>query len=1354
LTSERDRFSILIREKTKDKATLLVRGTHESMRRIINFDEDEQHYKWAIDYNEKAGLKSTVFASKEIPIKDAEKFMKEYNLAKSTIDKESKYLALAKLMETDLKFEGIVGFKNSLKHDAEPALTMLREMGVNVHIVSGDNLEHNMMVVQQLKLINEKDKLITYSFSDVETGKSQIKRALDTIHANLSSVPKNEDSPLHTPKVNRARTMRASSSANTKNLALVLSGECIDVMLTNRYLYEHAKFSFEFAKIIIGHDMTGDQKAKLVEIFQSLDKKVLAVGDGFNDINMVHQANVGFQIIDPKTKRTGYQFGDILVDNLVSIVLAMKREARNWNNNLHLTTLNIFSYSLVLALVNLFYQIYCAASGGSILTSFFICYSMFFMIPMGLAFTFIDEKYSFALRDAIPGIYSEKNYLAQLVDIRVMLFHRLPQSLVEALVIFIIPLHALYHNLTPSGHLETTATLTLIVHTLAFASFTFKMVLVSEHRRILLTIIYAAIWGIYLIAVYFSLEVFVMENLFRAAIPALFNSPNAIILIIGLALFLAFWDSFYWMIVSHEKYYPIYNLLTKSIKNEDNVVLRELTTKNRIEFLHKFKLTDSFTTTYKKSFSSNSQVNTVISSLLVPDKKETEQEKVDWFLNLKSALLSKNFNIYLLFRFLPILKLVAAVSSFSLFLYLLLNYLIDPLVQYVTAWVYVFIFILVSGLYCLTFVATWSRMSQTYTWMYHYVLVVTSVIFVICTRGTYSLLGTLVLSFLCINFTATFGHYLIMVAISFIGFALNFAANINSINAYIWGSLPEEDLVYPLLSITFLFVSIGISFILQRRKSEKLIKEEFLTNANLDSNSALAKDLLGLLLPKFILDRMQNFFEISGMHQLIDDGEERIAILFCDIADFEEVVRKQEHHIVQLLDKIFRKFDDLCVAHGIQKIETVGKTYMAASGLKAVEACLSHELATVNPTLRLLNLAKEMMNHIKEYENLKLKIGLHVGKPVMGVIGYHKPQFSLIGDVVNTTSRHCTTGKKGRIMMSKEAWAQVESLNPKSGGYLIEIIPTEMKGKGSVPVYHIYQSSNKFLVTLERIASTPPEQYTEPLAKRVHEALNKFFQKKLAVKLSQTRGIAKFLQIVAQAKSASIEAFKKITTNMVSPKTTIKKTAEVSDNLMPMKTVDSNRFQRLPSDMISPSHTFLAVEEIEIGEDDQETEKLNPSFSLKFKPSQYDLVQKYKTNLKKHNHASLRYFFIIMCLEYILQIILHGIFGNKILKGDLNLSVAGNYYVSLPNEDRHRPAGPLSRVLHGHRNHPYLLLQGPWHQGLLDLHRHHSDLPGHQLDPHGRHVQDVLQRDHRPELCLGLPREHAVGVSCPLTLVS
>lgn len=1238
---------------------MIVRGPHESMRPIIKFGEDEQHYKWAIDYNDKAGLKSIVFASRDFTQKEAEDFLNEYNLAKTTIDKESKYHALAKSMETDLKFEGIVGFKNSLKQDAEPALKMLREMGVNVHILSGDNLEHNMMAVQQLKLISDKDKQITFNFSDVETGKTQIKRALDVINTNMSSVDKNDESPIHTPKFNKSRTIRTSSRANSKNLALVVSGQSIDVLLKDQYLYEHAKFSFEFAKIIVGYEMNGDQKAQLVKIFQSLDKKVMAVGDGFNDINMIHQANVGFQMIDSKI---GYQFGDILVDNMISIVLAMKRQGRNWNNNLHLTIMNFFDFSMVLTFVNLFYQIYCTVSGATILNSYFICYSMFFMVPIALAFTFIDEKYSNDLKDAIPGVYCEKNYLAKVVDIRVILFHKIPQSLFEMVFVFLLPLHVLYHNLRPKGHHEQATVLTLIVSALALISYTANMVIISEHNRILLTIIYCAFLGLLVIGVYFSLEVWIIDSIYRAAIPELFESPNAVILLIGMGIFLVFWNSFYWMTFLHQQYYPIYSLLTKAIKTEDNILLRELTTKNKAEFLDKFKFTDSFTTTYKKSFSYNSQVNTVISSLLVPDKKVTQSETLNAFLEFQSTLLTKNFNIYLTFRFFPILKIVAAVSTFCLFLYLLLNYLIDPLVPWVMAWVYAFILLLVPSLYFATFVATWSRMNQIYTWIYHYVLTIAAGIFVICTKSTYSLLGTLILAFLCLNFTATFGHYLVLVSISLLAFALNFAANIYTINTTLWDGLEMSDLVYPLLSITFLYVAIGFAFILQRKKSEKLIKEEFLTNANLDSNSAIAKDLLGLLLPKFILDRMHNFFEISGMHKLIDDGEERIAILFCDIADFEDVVRKQEHNIVQLLDKIFRKFDDLCVANGIQKIETVGKTYMAASGLKAVEAALDHELASINPTLRLLNFAKEMMDHIKEYENLKLKIGIHVGKPVMGVIGYHKPQFSLIGDVVNTTSRHCTTGKKGRIMLSKEAWAQVETLNPKSGGYLVEIIPTEMKGKGSVPVYHIYQSSNKFLSILQRVAKSNTDDLADPSSKKLRDLLIKFFNKKVAIKMNTARG-ARFLQVVQKAKSASIEAYKKITNSLQSIKT-VNKQEEALDKKNTKMTVQSSDLGRRGSDMLSPSHTFITADEIDLGEDEQETEKLKPSFSLKFKPSQYDLVQKYKANLKQHNYSSLRIFFIIMSLEYILQIILHSTYGKNILKGSLNLSVEGNYYVS------------------------------------------------------------------------------------------
>lgn len=215
---------------------------------------------------------------------------------------------------------------------------------------------------------------------------------------------------------------------------------------------------------------------------------------------------------------------------------------------------------------------------------------------------------------------------------------------------------------------------------------------------------------------------------------------------------------------------------------------------------------------------------------------------------------------------------------------------------------------------------------------------------------------------------------------------------------------------------------------------------------------------------------MKNFSELSDQSTVVDDIGD-ITILFCDIADFDELVRKNENNVVYILDKIFRKFDDLCVLHGIQKIETVGKTYMAAGGLKHVEQGLPPDLKMLSHTLRTINLAKDMINHIKEYQDgLKLKIGIHVGRPVMGVIGYHKPQFSLIGDVVNTTSRHCTTGQKGHIMISEAAFKAIENSSIISGGFKLSVVHTEMKGKGIVKVYHLYPAYKQFIDCLEKIA--------------------------------------------------------------------------------------------------------------------------------------------------------------------------------------------------------------------------------------------------------------------------------------------
>ncbi len=78
---------------------------------------------------------------------------------------------------------------------------------------------------------------------------------------------------------------------------------------------------------------------------------------------------------------------------------------------------------------------------------------------------------------------------------------------------------------------------------------------------------------------------------------------------------------------------------------------------------------------------------------------------------------------------------------------------------------------------------------------------------------------------------------------------------------------------------------------------------------------------------------------------------------------------------------------------------------------------MENEFTKKNQVERLLKMGVQMLDKaksvswgVKKDKRLNIKVGIHHGDVVIGVIGYHKPQFSLIGDTVNTTSRHCSTG--------------------------------------------------------------------------------------------------------------------------------------------------------------------------------------------------------------------------------------------------------------------------------------------------------------------------------------------------------
>jgi len=186
------------------------------------------------------------------------------------------------------------------------------------------------------------------------------------------------------------------------------------------------------------------------------------------------------------------------------------------------------------------------------------------------------------------------------------------------------------------------------------------------------------------------------------------------------------------------------------------------------------------------------------------------------------------------------------------------------------------------------------------------------------------------------------------------------------------------------------------------------------------------------------------------------DEQGSVTIIFCDICDFDTIVKEyQNTEMVGLLDHVFNAFDQLCEQRGLQKIETVGKTYMAAGGLKLQEELFDQALVSKDPNWRMVEYAFDILNFVektrlKDGRQLKVKIGIHTGPCISGVLGSHKPQFSLIGDTVNTSSRVCAKGMENSIHISKVTHAALQKV---TDIYTYQQRMTFMKGLGDQETY-------------------------------------------------------------------------------------------------------------------------------------------------------------------------------------------------------------------------------------------------------------------------------------------------------------
>ncbi|XP_053575462.1 retinal guanylyl cyclase 1 [Bombina bombina] len=178
---------------------------------------------------------------------------------------------------------------------------------------------------------------------------------------------------------------------------------------------------------------------------------------------------------------------------------------------------------------------------------------------------------------------------------------------------------------------------------------------------------------------------------------------------------------------------------------------------------------------------------------------------------------------------------------------------------------------------------------------------------------------------------------------------------------------------------------------------------------------------------------------------------DQVTIYFSDIVGFTTISSLSDPiEVVDLLNDLYTLFDAIIGSHDVYKVETIGDAYMVASGLPNRNGT-RHAAEIANMSLDILSsIGSFKMRHMPDVP-VRIRIGLHSGPCVAGVVGLTMPRYCLFGDTVNTASRMESTGLPYRVHVNLST---VNILHSLQEGYKVDVRgKTELKGKGVEDTY-------------------------------------------------------------------------------------------------------------------------------------------------------------------------------------------------------------------------------------------------------------------------------------------------------------
>ncbi|XP_052766040.1 guanylate cyclase 32E-like [Mya arenaria] len=214
----------------------------------------------------------------------------------------------------------------------------------------------------------------------------------------------------------------------------------------------------------------------------------------------------------------------------------------------------------------------------------------------------------------------------------------------------------------------------------------------------------------------------------------------------------------------------------------------------------------------------------------------------------------------------------------------------------------------------------------------------------------------------------------------------------------------------------------------------------------LSEEKKMTENLLLRMLPRFVAEKLKKGEPVAP--EMYDS----VSIYFSDIVGFTSLsAESTPMEVVCMLNDLYTCFDATVENYDVYKIETIGDAYFVVSGLPLRNEDL-HAGEIASMSLHMLREIKNFKIRHRPNDTLKLRIGIHSGPCVAGVVGLKMPRYTLFGDTVNTASRMESTGVPLKIHCSETITALLQKL----GGYhLIERGVITAKGKGEMLTYFL-----------------------------------------------------------------------------------------------------------------------------------------------------------------------------------------------------------------------------------------------------------------------------------------------------------